>query len=268
MPSVVGSIGLGALGHLIAALRDGFHDLDLSSGTLRPLCTIEPPAGNRFNDGKMDRAGRFLCGTMQTRAGAAPGILYRLGLRVRSPEAEPASGVNGPVEQPALLCEPLETGIGISNGLCFSPAGDWLYFTDSPVGIIWAYPYDTQTGAVGPRRDFVNVTAIAGSPADGATVDADGCLWAALVRTGQVARFTPDGRLDQVIDVPVPHPTCPAFGGSRLDVLYVTSISDSGRMRSDHPDAGRLVAITGTGATGLAEARFAGWPPEGRRPEA
>jgi L-arabinonolactonase len=237
MPAPVGSIGLGAPGQLIAALRDGFYDLDLSSGALRPLWTGALPTGNRFNDGKMDRVGRFLCGTMQTEVAASPGILCRLGI----------GGV----------CDQLETGIGISNGLCFSPSGDRLYFTDSRVGIIWAYPYDTQTGAVGPRRDWVDTIATTGSPADGATVDADGCLWAALVRTGQVARFTPDGRLDMVIDVPVPHPTCPAFGGKDFDILYVTSISNSGRLRSDHPEAGRLLAITGTGATGLVEARFA-----------
>ena len=152
----------------------------------------------------------------------------------------------------------LETGIGVSNALCFSPTGDWLYFTDSRIGMIWCYPYDTPTGIVGPRQDLIDTHAVAGSPADGATVDCDGCIWAALVRTGQLARFTPDGRLDRLIDVPVPHPTCPAFGGEALDVLYVTSISESGRIRSTHPEAGRMLAITGLGVTGLAEARFAG----------
>ena len=238
MPSPVGSVGLGAPGHLIAALQDGFYDLDLADGALHPLWTTTALPSTRFNDGKMDRTGRYLCGTMQVEDGAPPGSLYRLS----------AGGV----------CEKLETGIGVSNALCFSPGGDWLYFTDSRVGMIWSYPYDVATGAVGPRIDLIDTHAIAGSPADGATVDSEGCIWAALVRTGQLARFTPDGRLDRLIDVPVPHPTCPTFGGEALDVLYVTSISASGRLQSTHPEAGRMLAITGLGVTGLPEARFAG----------
>jgi sugar lactone lactonase YvrE len=236
MPSPIGSIGLGKPGHLIAALQDGFYDVDLADGARRPLWTTPTPPSTRLNDGKMDRAGRYLCGTMQVQDGAPPGVLYRLHADGR--------------------CETLDTGIGVSNGLCFSPAGDWLYFTDSRVGMIWAYPYDTRTGQVGARQDLADCVAVAGSAADGATVDADGYIWAALVRTGQLARFTPDGRLDCRIDLPVPHPTCPAFGGDGLDVLYITSISQSGRIQSTHPEAGRLVALSGLGVRGLPEARF------------
>ena len=87
-------------------------------------------------------------------------------------------------------------------------------------------------------------------------MDADGFIWTTLVRSGQLARLDPDGLTERVIDLPVPFPTCPAFAGAGLDVLYVTSISDSGRLRSDHPDAGRLLEIRGLGVRGLPEARF------------
>lgn len=82
----------------------------------------------------------------------------------------------------------------------------------------------------------------------------------ALVRNGKLARFARDGRLDRVLDMPVPHPTCPAFGGAGLDVLYVTSISRSARMRSEHPEVGRLVAVTGLEVPGLPECRFGSAP--------
>jgi L-arabinonolactonase len=231
MPLPVGSIGLGPRGSLIAALADGFHRLDLARGTLSPIWTTTLPPGTRLNDGKMDRDGRYLCGTMQVEDGAPPGVLYRL-------------STDG-------ACEVLEHGIGIANATCFSPDGMTLYFTDSRAGAIWAYPYDRAGGPLGERRVLAELHA------DGATVDAEGFIWAALVRSGQLARVAPDGRLDRMIDLPVPHPTCPAFGGAGLDALYITSISRSKRIRSEHPEAGRLVVLTGLGVRGLPEARFA-----------
>ncbi len=237
MPDLVGSIGLGAPGHLVAALRDGFYAIEPEAGRVTPLHRPAMAAQTRFNDGKMDRHGRFLSGTMHMGPTDTPkGTLFRLDAAGR--------------------CDVLETGLSTSNGLCFSPAGDRLYFADSRKGVIWAYPYDAASGRVGPRQDLVDTVAAAGSQPDGATVDAEGTLWVALVRTGQIGRFSAEGRLERLIDLPVPHPTCPAFGGAALDVLYVTSISDSGRLVSDHPDAGRLVAITGLGVRGLAETRF------------
>jgi len=238
---LIGSIGLRRPNLLIMALRDGFYGLDFATGSETPLHRLGLPADQRLNDGKMDRQGRFLCGAMHRDGFDAPSAkLYRL--------------------HGDLRCDELESGILISNALCFSPAGDTLYFADSPRGLLWAYPYDPVTGAVGPRRVLANLVALTGSSPDGATVDAEGCIWIALVRTGQIGRLRPSGTLDYVFDVPVPHPTCPAFGGPGLRTLFVTSISDSGRLKSDHPDAGRLLAIEGLGVQGLPEARFAEVP--------
>lgn len=239
LPSPVGSIGLGsAPGHLLCALRNGFHDLDLTTGALTPMRDVAVPPGNRLNDGKMDRDGRYLCGTMQMEDDAPPGFLLRLD----------ADGTS----------QRLVAGIGIGNATCFSPDGATLYFADSRVGALWAYPYDRATGHLGPRRTVADLPALTGSGPDGATVDQEGFIWIALVRTGQLARLAPDGKLARTLDLPVPHPTCPAFGGPALDVLYVTSISRSARLHSDHPEAGRLVCITGLDAPGLAETRFGG----------
>ncbi len=240
MPDLVGSVGLAAPGTLLVALRHGFHIFDIATGAVRPLALPEDGnLGVRFNDGKMDRQGRYLCGTMDFAPEEKPGLgkLYRLDAN--------------------LSCHVLETGLGVSNGLCFSPSGTTMYFADSPRGVLWAYDYDIATGTPSNRRVLADTRAIAGSAPDGATVDAQGHIWVALIHAGALGRFTPSGELVQRIDVPIPYPTCPAFGGPGLDTLYCTAISDSGgRLRADHRDAGRLMRIIGTGARGLPETRF------------
>lgn len=235
-PSFVGSIGLADQG-LVAALRDGFYLFDPDNGSFLPI--ILPEAGNeavRFNDGKTDRQGRFLSGTMRHGGvEGAPGKLYRLGL-------------DGNVDV-------LETEIAVSNAICFSPTGDTLYFADSVQRCIWAYDYDSVTAS--NRRVLID-TAPLGSAPDGATVDSDGNLWVALVLTQQIGCFSSDGALLRLIEVPVPFPSCPAFGGENRSTLFITSISDSrGALVSDHPDAGRILRIDGLGVSGIAETPFA-----------
>jgi L-arabinonolactonase len=241
MPMDIGSIGLSRPGHLLAGLRDGFFDVDLAAGSVAPLHRLDLPPGLRLNDGKMDRHGRYITGTLATAAAGPnppPGSLYRL--------------------WPDGRCEVLDHGITVANAICFSPAGDWLYFADSLQGIIWRYPYNSASGAVGAREDFIDVRKQTGSSPDGATVDSEGRVWVALVQTGQLGCFSRTGSLLQTINLSVELPSCPAFGGAGLDQIFVTSISNSGRLHSDKPDAGALLRLAGTGAVGIAEARFGG----------
>jgi sugar lactone lactonase YvrE len=236
-PDLVGSVVLGAPGTLIAGLRQAVCRLDIASGTFSPILT--PPGlveVERLNDGKTDRRGRFLTGSLVP-AGVhpPPGKLFRFASD-RPPEV-------------------LEDGIEISNAICVSPAGDRLYFADSLRMAIWTYAYDPATGALGPRETLIDTTPLGSAP-DGATVDAEGRLWVALVQSAQIACISPQGWVERVIDLPVPFPSCPAFGGETLDTLYVTAIADSGgRLVTDHPDGGRLMAIEDLGASGIAETR-------------
>ncbi|WP_293902036.1 SMP-30/gluconolactonase/LRE family protein [Phenylobacterium sp.] len=236
-PDRIGSVVLGSGTDLIAGLTDGIYRVDLTAGTFEPLVRPDDmTGGERLNDGKTDRAGRLVTGTIMP-AGEPPhaGKLYRF---------DPGGG-----------WAVLETGVEVSNAICFSPAGDRLYFADSLRRMVWSYDYDAASGAATNRRDLIDTGALGATP-DGATVDADGFVWVALVLTRQIGRFSPEGHLDRLIDTPCPYPSCPAFGGRDLDVLYVTSIADSGgRLKSDHPDAGRLMAIEGLGVRGLAETR-------------
>lgn len=238
VPEEIGSIALSDSGSLVMALASGFHMLDLESGETTPLAPVHHPKPHmRMNDGRCDRDGRFVAGSLVHGRKDPDGEIYRLDSELR--------------------VDVLHRGIAVTNGICFSPAGDLMYFADSLSGIVQVCDYDGPSGHVGPARPFVD-TRPHGSGPDGATVDAEGGVWVALVLAGSVARFRPDGSLDRMVPLPVQYPTCPCFGGADLDVLYVTSISNSGNLlRSDDPDAGAVVEVRGLGARGLPEGRFA-----------
>jgi sugar lactone lactonase YvrE len=240
LSSSVGSIGLAHNNHLILALKEGFALLDLNSGVEVPISS--PEAGNsavRFNDGKMDRAGRFLAGTMRTQdVTPPPGILYAL-------DGERCVSV-------------LQKEIQLTNGVCFSPDGNWLYYSDTLAHSIYKCSYDLRTGSVGPRQTFFNTKAF-GSMPDGATVDTDGCLWIALVQSHQIVKVTAAGQVEQLIDLPVLYPSSVAFGGDDMRTIFITSISDSGGViQSDDPRAGVVLAMHGTGSQGIQETCWAG----------
>ena len=192
---------------VMAAFESGFGRFDLRRGTVAWLDRPEAgPTGRRFNDGRVDRRGRFWAGTMVEDASLAlkhSASLWRLG-------ADGSASTH-------------RTGISISNGLCFSPDGRTLYFADSPKLTILAFDLDPDTGAISGERLFAEV---AHSGPDGATVDAEGCVWSACWGAGQIVRYAPDGRVIEILTVPTPQPTCPAFGGTDLKTLFVTSARD------------------------------------------
>lgn len=229
----VGSIGL-SRGGLIAALADGFYRFSPATGATSLIAHPEMAVGTRLNDGKADRDGRFLCASMRISGDESPGALYSL-------------DTDGTIRT-------LETSIGIGNAICFSPDGDRLYFADSLDGMLRQYDYDRESGQVSNRRFIVDCREHGGSGADGATVDTEGRIWVALVLAQAIGCYSSEGKLLRSIPVPLPYPSCPAFGGPDLETLYITSIVNSGnRLISDHPDAGRIMAIQGLGSCGIAE---------------
>ena len=240
VPAPIGSMSLCRSGGAILSLQDGFHRHDFTTGSTEPVALLglgHPHV--RLNDGKTDRQGRFVAGTMHLhRADDEPvvGGLFRL-----NPE--------GTVD---LLVEDIAT----SNGPCFSPDGRILYFADSTRQTIWVFDYDIATGTPRNRRVFADLRTLGTAP-DGATVDAEGHLWSCLIRTGTIARFDPAGRIVAQFPFPVRYPTSLTFGGAGLDVLYVTSISKSVRFEDPAEDAGGLFAIEGLEIRGLPEPRCA-----------
>ncbi|KJZ50859.1 MULTISPECIES: SMP-30/gluconolactonase/LRE family protein [Pseudomonas] len=230
-------------GGWVAGMESGFFRLHpRTDGSLdsEQLAHVEHARTDmRLNDGRCDRQGRFWAGSMVLNMGAnvAEGALYRY-----------SAGQSGPLE--ARL-----SGLIVPNGLGFSPDGRTLYLSDShpQVQQIWAFDYDIETGTPSNRRVFVDMNQYEGRP-DGAAVDADGCYWICANDAGLIHRFTPDGRLDRSLAVPVKKPTMCAFGGPRLDTLFVTSI----RPGDDHDPqslAGGVFALD-PGVKGLPEPRF------------
>lgn len=223
----------------LAALKSGLHRIGVADGGQELIIDPEPDLPhNRLNDGKVDRQGRFVFGSMDTLEEQASGKLYSY-----TPQGE---------------LNILDSGIVVSNGPCFSPDGRTLYFADTWTGLIWAYDYDPETGKASNRRTFAAVDTSSGGAADGATVDAEGYLWQALVYGGKIIRYAPDGTVDRVIETPVLKVTSLAFGGPDLDTLFVTSMARPPlpRFPQDGQQRGSLFAVSGLGVQGLPEPRF------------
>ena len=237
MPEMVGSLAVRERGGLLLALKSSLSFFDPAAGNFERVSAPEIDCPDmRFNDGKCDRQGRFWAGTMNDVTRDPEGALYRLDARG---------------------CVAMQTGIRIPNSLCWSPDGRTMYFADSPLRTIFAYPFDPATGEPGERREFATVEAPAIS--DGATVDAEGFVWCAHYDGWRVVRFAPDGRVDRVVDLPVQRATSVQFGGPALDVLFVTTATQklSREELAKQPLAGALLALD-VGVKGVAEARYAG----------
>ncbi len=231
----IGSIARHARGGLVAGVRGGFYRLDPAAARAELIAAAEAdrPPTNRLNDGKCDRAGRFWCASVNTDHRTPSGALWRL-------EAG---------RDPALMQDGLITG----NGIAWSPDDSLMYLADTLAGLVWRYDFDLATGRLENRRVFISTAHIRGG-VDGATVDADGCYWAALFRGAAVAQFDPDGKLMRHVALPVANPTMCAFGGPDLDILYVTSASRF--LEAPGPQDGSVFAIAGLDVRGLAEPRF------------
>ncbi len=120
--------------------------------------------------------------------------------------------------------ERIDEGMLTPNGLAFSPDGRTLYLSDSHPArqCVWAFDYDPDDGMPSGRRVFIE--RLSGGRPDGAAIDAEGCYWICGNDAGLVHRYTPDGRLDRSVGVPVAKPSMCAFGGKDMDTLFVTSI--------------------------------------------
>jgi sugar lactone lactonase YvrE len=238
-------------GEWIAGMETGVFMLRPAADlTLKPeaIVKVEHAApGMRFNDGRCDRRGRFLAGTMvgNMALGSDAGRLY----------SHEASSIGSTLSTGVTSREVLG-GLITPNGLAFSPDGRTMYLSDShpTVQLIWAFDYDGDTGTPTNRRVWVDMKSLPGRP-DGAAIDEDGCYWICANDAGMVHRFTPRGELDQSISLPVKKPAMCAFGGADMDTLFVTSIRPSGVDLSDQPHAGGLFAVR-LNVRGIAESVF------------
>lgn len=236
MTGTVGSLGLRRAGGVVLAMRHGFMLMDRDGRTRKLAQPIASLPGLRFNDGRVDRRGRFWAGTVQENRVPGEAGLYRLA--------------------PDGTCRQMVHGVTVSNGLAWSPDGRTMYLACSHERTVYAYEFDLDAGELGARRVFARIEH--GVP-DGATVDSAGCYWLAHFDGGRLTRFDPGGREDRVIAMPVPRPTSCAFGGPGLDTLYVTSARFNLDTPALHaaPLSGSVFAVR-PGVAGLPEPEYEG----------
>jgi sugar lactone lactonase YvrE len=239
-PEDIGCLAVRDRGGLVVAMKSGLFFFDPKTGRFDKILDPESDRPqNRFNDGKPDRQGRFWPGSMYEGDKPQPSAgLYRL-------DAD-------------LSCRRVVSDIVCSNGLAWSPDSKVMYYADSLAQRVWAWDFDPVMGEVANRRSYVDTSAFNSNP-DGATVDAEGCYWLTLPEADKVARFDPAGKVMQVIDFPVFHPTCAMFGGPDLDVLYITTATmfRTPDVLATRPLTGGLFAMD-VGVKGLPEAHFKG----------
>lgn len=235
---------VGAVAALIRPRRGGGHviagerglllaDDDALDAPLRALPEVWTGTDVRMNEGGCDPAGHLYLGSMAYDGREGGGRLYRFGADL----------------EPSVVLPAVTT----SNGLEWSPDDALAYYVDTPTGRIDVFDWD-ESGGLQRRRPFVTIEG-AGQP-DGLTVDAEGGVWVALWSGSAVHRYTPEGRLDEVIELPAERVTAVTFAGPELDQLIITT-SRHGLDPGDQPLAGALFRAS-PGVTGRQVREFAG----------
>jgi sugar lactone lactonase YvrE len=241
----IGSAAVRNSNELVVAVEDGFRFLDLRTGQQAPITDPESHIpGNRFNDGKCDARGSFWAGTQPSdgkggatdaRGGSA---LYRLDAN--------------------HTARKMVDNVSISNGIAWSPDNRIMYYIDSRIMGVAAYDFDLETGGISNRRYPIEIPSGHGLP-DGMTIDDEGMLYIAEWDGYQVSKWDPKkGTCVDTIRFPIAKITSCAFGGAKLDELYVTTAcvgvppGDSAQR-----DAGSVFRIR-VGVSGAESYRYAG----------
>ncbi len=195
----------------IAVLRNGSLDYIIRE--------IPAERETRFNDVCADPAGSVFCGTMP--APDHPGSLYRL--------------------DPDGSYTQVLTGIGISNGIGFTPDRKRMYYTDSPTHNIYIFDYDIATGEISNQQVFVHTGESDGIP-DGMTVDAEGCVWSARWDGSSLVRYSPQGEQERRIWFPARKVSSVIFGGADYTDMYITTAGGKDKP-AEGPGAGCLYRL-------------------------
>ncbi|WP_028534563.1 SMP-30/gluconolactonase/LRE family protein [Paludibacterium yongneupense] len=236
----IGCFALREKGGMVVGLQSGLAFIDdLLNPVVRPI--VDPEADKphqRFNDGRCDRQGRLVAGTMNGRKDDSYGTFYQLDAK--------------------LAVRQLIGKSWTCNGMAFSPDGKTLYWSDTPGLTIYQCDYDPATGDASNQREFFVVPQGWGRP-DGGTVDSEGCYWSALYAGGKILRISPQGELLQTVELPVSIPTMPCFGGADYKTMFVTSACQkmTPEQLAANPNEGAVILFQ-VDVAGLPEVKFAG----------
>ena len=227
VPSMVGAIAHSKEGGYIAATQKGFARIGVD-GKYSPLHSFLPD-DMRMNDGKVDPSGRFWAGSMALSFEKGRGSLYVL---------EKDNSYRSILDD-----------ITLSNGMGWSPDAQYFYYIDSVPGVLKRFDYDLYTGHISNPKDLITFDSSSGIP-DGMSMSSDGKIVIALWDGGRIEIYEPSGEKVSEITLGVSRPTSCTFAGTNRDILIVSTASQ-GIDRADEPLAGKILAVTGTGLSGL-----------------
>lgn len=231
-PSMIGALALTQSGDLIAATQEGFSSVS-ETGIFSTLHNfLENDV--RMNDGKVDPVGRFWAGSLALSFEESRGTLYVL-------------------EKNGTYRTVLEN-LTLSNGMGWSPQGQYFYYIDSVPGILRRFDFESNTGKIMNPIDLVVFDTSQGIP-DGMCVTSDGLIFVAIWDGGRIEIYDPSGKKVSNIEVGVSRPTSCTFGGANNETLIVTTASQ-GVDRIKEPLAGKILAVTGLGFSGLPVQRY------------
>ena len=236
----IGCAVLCETGGMIAALRSGLYAVDFPDGGKQFLGDPEADVpGNRFNDGKVDPAGRLLAGTMALSAG----------------EQDPPTGALYCLHRDGSISKVIDQ-VYLSNGLAWSADGSLFYFIDTTARTVTCYRYDVDAGIVSDPEIIIRVPGELGYP-DGMTIDEDGNLWIALWGGGAVSKWDPEtGELLETYALPVQNVSSCCFGGKEMDTLFITTASQGTDLKK-YPLAGNVFCMK-PGVRGAGSRRYQG----------
>lgn len=224
-----GCVVLSDDGTMVAGVDNQISSLDGDGNLLRVLADTKEGAGLRFNDGKCDSSGRFWVGSMDRKEKNKLGSLYSW------------NSIEGLVNR--------EQGVTVSNGMGWSPDNSLFYYIDSPTREVSVYDFDLSTGSINNKRRFIGFSEEDGFP-DGMTIDNEGRLWIAFWGGSKIMCVNPDSKaIEEVVSFPVSKITSCAFGGEKMDQLFITSAKVQVNEK-DEPMAGKTFVVS-LGVKGL-----------------
>ena len=220
LPEIVTATSIKSEDELILATNNGLKLFNTSNAKFESVVTIEDEQTlTRSNDGASDAYGRFWFGTMQNNfdnnGNGIPikdniGKLYKVDINKK--------------------ISIIEEGLGIPNTFVWSPDNNNFYFSDTLKGTILSYNFELENGELSNKKELASFNR--GHP-DGSTIDTDGCIWNCRWGGSCIVRFTPNGQVDQIIEMPVENITNCIFGGKDMKTLFVTTASNEGKNKNE-----------------------------------
>jgi len=217
----IGAVFLDQESQLIVAARDGIFKASRSGVLETLLAPIKlEDTSIRTNDAKCDSTGRMWVGTMAFDFSPGVAALYTFDSKD---------------------LKEVVSDLTVSNGIGWSLDKKSMYFIDSPTKKVDIFDLNLEKGDLKNRRLFIQLGDLDAFP-DGLTTDEDGGVWVALFGGGQVRRFSAEGKLTHIVELPVKQVTSCCFGGADMSELYITTAQNG--MDSDslisQPLAGSL----------------------------